>query len=257
MRARLHLHRDGAGRAKRVFDDEMRLRDRRFDRRGIAELVFHRDVSLEPARTIAARRASSPRSHRRPPAERRSRRRPPQRRPAPARRCRRSPSRPARRRNARAVPRTAGAAARTARPSCRRLWSCSRACPPGWRCADTPMAPDAAKSGAARTAMTPVHLLRRSSIDSGNPGMRMRRANENGVGLIGIGNVVGVAAISGDEPKILEPRHPLADIWRSALLFWYWHSGAFLLRLSPTPLFDQNKYAATAECRNAQHSTAW
>src|SRR6516225_10936857 len=48
--------------------------------------------------------------------------------------------------------------------------------------------------------------------DRANARMRMRRAQHIGEAGIGRGNIVGVAAVAGDETLVLEPRDRLADV---------------------------------------------
>jgi len=55
------------------------------------------------------------------------------------------------------------------------------------------------------------HTGRWPGIDAGDPGMRVRRANNIGIGLARQAHVVGVVARTGQKARILEPPDRFAD----------------------------------------------
>ena len=73
-----------------------------------------------------------------------------------------------------------------------------------------------------------IHRLGGLRIDSNDPGMGVRRADEIAVKLIRQCDVVGIAALAGNQPEILQPGHPAADIRFTGLELGIGHSGHFL-----------------------------
>ena len=69
----------------------------------------------------------------------------------------------------------------------------------------------ASSSAAVTTSSTPGAALAAVDVEAGDPRVRGRRAQHVAIGLPGQVDIVGVAALAGDEPLVLDPAHRLPD----------------------------------------------
>ena len=73
--------------------------------------------------------------------------------------------------------------------------------------------------GAGEDAEHAGHVQRRRLVDGDDACVRVRRAHHRRVGLIGKTEIVGEAALAGDEPRVFVARHGLADEAKAGFRF--------------------------------------